>query len=83
MIDELFIAAAATLIAVNVMSRRDRKSSLALKQRLTLKNRVGEAVYDLDDDLKCLENHLYELSQVDPIDLAESIARVKSPFPVL
>ena len=81
MIDELFIAAAATLIAVNVMSRRDRKSSLALKQRLTLKNRVGEAVYDLDDDLKCLENHLYELSQVDPIDLAESIAKGEIAFP--
>ena len=81
MIDELLIAGAATLIAVNVMSRRDKKSSLALKQRLTLKNRVGEAVYDLDDELKCVENHLYELSQEDPIDLAENIAKGEITFP--
>ncbi|MBN2859443.1 MAG: hypothetical protein JXK93_04160 [Sphaerochaetaceae bacterium] len=81
MIDELLIAGAATVIAVNVMSRRDRKSSLALKQRLTLKNRVGEAVYDLDDELKCVEHYLYELSQVDPIDLAESISQDEITFP--
>ncbi len=80
MIDELLIAGAATVIAVKVMSSRDRKSPLALKQRLTLKNRVGEALYTVDDELKCLENHLYELSHIDPLELAESISRGEVTF---
>ena len=81
MIDELLIAGAATVIAVKVMSSRDRKSPLALKQRLTLKNRVGEAIYTLDEELKCLENHLYELSHFDPLELAESISTGEVTFP--
>ncbi len=81
MIDELVIASIATLAAVHIMSRRDRKSSLALKQRLTLKNQAGACTFALDDELKTLEHHLYELSLSDPIDLAESIATGEISFP--
>ncbi len=81
MVDELVIASVLTLISINVMIRRDRKSSLALKQRLILKNQVSECAFKLDDELKALENHLYELHHADPIELAEKIAAGDVSFP--
>ncbi len=81
MLDELLLATGASLLAVNLMSRRDKKSSVALKQRLELKNQASECTFEINEELKCLDDQLYEFSHVDPIDLAEQIALHRITIP--
>ncbi len=76
MIDEMVIASAITFISIVAISRRDKRSDLSLKKRFELKQKASECVYEIAPELGAIEQYLFECSQLDTIDLADSIAIV-------
>ncbi len=75
-LDEFIIASLVTLFSVIGLSRRDKKSDVSVKKRFELKQKASEADYKEIPELELIEKYLYDISQLETIDLSEKIAQV-------
>jgi hypothetical protein len=74
MVDELLIAGGVSVGLAVYLSRRDKKSDMAMKRRLELKQNASRSDFDLLDSLTIYEDYLTKCSFLDTIDLADRLA---------
>lgn len=77
-IDELLLASAATIGVWYLLSSRDKKSDMAMKRRLMLKQSAARSDFILEENLSRYEQYLDDADYVNTIDLADQIALVGS-----
>ncbi|AEV30712.1 hypothetical protein SpiGrapes_2962 [Sphaerochaeta pleomorpha str. Grapes] len=73
MVDELVISSALTILTWVLLSRRDTRSSVALKRRYELKQRAGSPTLEKLEGLLDLESFLEDVSHFDSLDLCEAL----------
>ncbi len=74
MIDELLISGALAAFTAVTLSRRDKKSEVAMKRRLVLKQQASRSDFAIEEGLSSYEEYLDACSFIDTIDLAERLA---------
>jgi len=75
MVDELILASLASFLVAMYLIRRDKKSALAMKRRMELKQNASRGSFELLDGLACYEEYLVDCAALDPIDLADRLAK--------
>ena len=84
MIDELLISGALAAFTAVTLTRRDKKSEVAMKRRLVLKQQASRSDFSIEDGLSSYEEFLDTCSFIDTIDLAERLAMTgNSDLPTL
>lgn len=73
-IDELLIAGATSVVLWTFLTRRDKKSAVAMKKRLELKQTAGNAAVKELPALDVLEAYLADISAHDSIDICDRLA---------
>ncbi len=74
MVDELLIAGGVSVGLAVYLSKRDKKSDMAMKRRLELKQNASRSDFDLLESLTVYEDYLSQCSFLDTIDLADRLA---------
>lgn len=74
MIDELAIAAGAAILVGISFGKRDKKSELAMKRRLELKQNASRSDFEILEGLGVYESYLDTCSVLDTLDLADRLA---------
>ena len=74
MIDELIIATASAIGTATFISRRDKKSDMAMKRRLELKQNASRGDFEILEGLSSYENYLDTCLTLDTLDLADRLA---------
>jgi len=74
MVDELIIASGLTIAVTTYISKRDKKSDLAMKRRMELKQNASRADFELLEGLSAYEEYLTTCSYLDTLDLADRLA---------
>lgn len=75
-IDELLLATGATIAVWSLISSRDKKSDMAMKRRLMLKQNAARTDFILEENLSRYEQYLDDADYINTIDLADQIALV-------
>lgn len=73
MVDELLISSGLTIFSWIALAKRDTRSSLAIKRRYELKASAGSPDFLQDEGLFALESYLEDSSQLDRLDLCNSL----------
>ena len=73
MIDELLISVAASLVTATMLARRDKKSEMAMKRRLALKQQASQCDFTVQEELTAYEDYLDACDAIETIDLAERL----------
>lgn len=74
MVDELLIAGGVSVGLAVYLSKRDKKSDMAMKRRMELKQNASRSDFDLLESLTVYEDYLSKCSFLDTIDLADRLA---------
>ncbi|MDD3942558.1 MAG: hypothetical protein PHR90_08810 [Sphaerochaetaceae bacterium] len=74
MVDELVFALAGAIGASVALAKRDKKSDLAMKRRLELKQNASRADFVILEGLSAYEAYLDTCSYLDTLDLADRLA---------
>jgi hypothetical protein len=77
MVDELVIATIITVFSLIVIARRDKNSSMSVKRRFELKQNASEVTFEIEEQLEEIEQYLYRYSQLEMIDLIDSIVELE------
>ena len=72
-VDELLISSGLTIFCWITLAKRDTRSSIAIKRRYELKASAGSPDFLQDEGLFALEIYLEEASQLDRLDLCNSL----------
>ncbi len=73
-VDEMLIAGAVSVVLWTFLTRRDKKSAVAMKKRLELKQTAGDAEIRELSSLDVLESYLANIQAHDPIDICDRLA---------
>lgn len=84
MVDELLIAGGASVAFAIYLTRRDKKSEMAMKRRIELKQNASRSDFELLDTLTLYEDYLTKCTYLDTIELADRLALTgNADLPVL
>lgn len=84
LIDELLIAGAVSVVLWTFLTRKDKKSAVAMKKRLELKQMAGDAEIKDLPALDVLESYLADIASHDPLDICDRLALCgDAPLPPL
>jgi len=72
-IDELLIGAAAAVGVYLFTAARNRKSEIAMKKRVELKNQADQAAFKVDEKLLIIEEMLLEYDEMPAVTLSDKI----------
>ncbi|MFA5570001.1 MAG: hypothetical protein ACOX0W_01020 [Sphaerochaetaceae bacterium] len=75
MVDELIIATVGSLVSWRYLASKDRKSEIAERRRLVLKQNASRGTFVIDENLSVYEDYIDRCSALDPMTLANKIAR--------
>jgi hypothetical protein len=74
MFDELLIAGGAAVAFAVYLTKRDKKSEMAMKRRMELKQNASRSDFELLDSLTLYEDYLIKCTYLDSIELADRLA---------
>ncbi|MDD2296374.1 MAG: hypothetical protein WCS59_01185 [Sphaerochaetaceae bacterium] len=77
MIDELILATGSAIATAVFIGRRDKKSDMAMKRRLDLKQNASRADFEILEGLSSYEDYLDTCLALDTLDLADRLAKTK------
>lgn len=72
-LDEIAISSGVAILAYILLGRRDLRSEMALKKRISLRNRVDSIVFNESDFIKRIEDFLGAAEAMSPDELAASL----------
>lgn len=82
MVDELLIATALSIGSALWLSKRDKKSEMAMKRKLELKQNASRSDFVIEDSLSVYEEYLDTCSYLETLDLADRLANIgEAPLP--
>lgn len=82
MVDELVIASGLALGTAIWLSRKDKKSEMAMKRRLEQKQNASRSDFVIEEGLSAYEDYLDTCSHLDTLDLADRLALVGDDGPL-
>ncbi|WP_422481907.1 hypothetical protein [Pleomorphochaeta sp. DL1XJH-081] len=82
MIDELVIASGLAVGTAIWLSRRDKKSEMAMKRRLEQKQNASRSDFVIEEGISVYEDYLDTCSYLDTLDLADRLALVGDDGPL-
>ena len=74
MVDELLLAGGASIAFAFYLTKRDKKSEMAMKRRMELKQNASRSDFELLDTLTLYEDYLTKCTYLDSIELADRLA---------
>jgi hypothetical protein len=74
MVDELLLAGGASIAFAVYLTKRDKKSEMAMKRRMELKQNASRSDFELLDTLTVYEDYLTKCTYLDSIELADRLA---------
>ena len=78
MVDELLISGGLAMFTWVSLAKRDTRSSVAQRRRNALKVQSSEREEVIEEELFCLEQYLDEISNVDALELCNSLCLVSA-----
>ncbi|PKL12436.1 MAG: hypothetical protein CVV52_10085 [Spirochaetae bacterium HGW-Spirochaetae-8] len=74
MVDELLISSGVSVAFAMYLTKRDKKSEMAMKRRMELKQNASRSDFELLDTLTLYEDYLTKCTYLDSIELADRLS---------